>query len=487
MKRFNGIIAGWALGIAAACSVGCGGGEAESAHAHELPRVGLTAWTAGLEFFVDFEAPVAGEPVGFVLHVSALNPHVPLDSARLGGIKVDLIDGNGAAVQLTGLPVKAGMWKGEWTPPRAGVWRMRAELGADRAELGHVQVSADGDAAAHLEVPTSEVTLSKEAAWAMPFGLGTAGPDTVYSGLRLAGRWKEAPGRAVDVVAPVAGVVASAGAVEGMAVSEGQTLFKIQPEGTSQTGVHSEWASASAELEAAEAALRRIEPLAGRGTATRAELEEARLRRTLAVQSVQRLEPFRPGSGGTPAKAPLSGTLGHVGARPGSWVAAGTTLATVSSGGARFVEVAVPVDAADEVRAGRGAWVQGEQGVWSAARLVACGVVAEEGRVMALFEVEGKGGTAGGFTDVHLRYGGEAVACAVPESALLEQYGTWQVVVAESGEGYRIVPVQIGRKTGGRVEITAGLSAGERIVTQGAYAVRMVAMAGSTPAHGHSH
>jgi len=101
--------------------------------------------------------------------------------------------------------------------------------------------------------------------------------------------------------------------------------------------------------------------------------------------------------------------------------------------------------------------------------------------------VEGRGGTAGGFTDVHLRYGGEAVACAVPESALLEQYGTWQVVVAESGEGYRIVPVQIGRKSGGRVEITAGLSAGERIVTQGAYAVRMVAMAGSTPAHGHSH
>jgi hypothetical protein len=37
------------------------------------------------------------------------------------------------------------------------------------------------------------------------------------------------------------------------------------------------------------------------------------------------------------------------------------------------------------------------------------------------------------------------------------------------------------------VEITAGLAPGERIVTEGGYAVRMVAMAGSTPAHGHSH
>ena len=44
-----------------------------------------------------------------------------------------------------------------------------------------------------------------------------------------------------------------------------------------------------------------------------------------------------------------------------------------------------------------------------------------------------------------------------------------------------------GRQNGGEVEIIKGLHPGEIVVVTGAYQVRMAAMAGQAPAHGHSH
>jgi|GEM_PF-3571032 len=476
-------------GAALVLWAGCSGPAAEHGHDHERPRRALTAWSEVREYFVDFPVPVAGEEVAFAVHIARLAPHVPEDTAALAGVAVELVDGNGQATRLEGAPVQAGIWKGSWTPERSGAWRMRVRYAGESVDLGHVEVVEDEEAALNAAADAPEVSLSKEQAWAMPFALGTAGPDTVYSGLLLAGKLREAPGRSVEVVAPVAGVLVAVGTAggEGRAVAAGEVVFRIRPEGTSLVGVQAEWSAAAAELEAAEAALRRIEPLAERGTATRAELEAARLRRSLAGAQVRRLEPFRPDSQGTPVRASASGRIAAIHVKPGTYVAAGTALATVSSGTADVVEVPLPLAVEQRLSIGEGAWIRTPDGAWRTARLQTKSPLSQEGTVRAMFEVDGWGGTPGSFAEVQLRYDGVPVACAVPESALLEQYGTFAVVVADGGEAYRIVSVTPGHRSAGRVEITAGLAPGQRIVTEGAYAVRMVAMAGSTPAHGHSH
>jgi hypothetical protein len=131
--------------------------------------------------------------------------------------------------------------------------------------------------------------------------------------------------------------------------------------------------------------------------------------------------------------------------------------------------------------------VQDGKGGWHEARLISVGVEARQGLVPTFWEVDGWTGAIGTFSEVQLKLEAEAVPCAVPTTALLEQYGTFQVVVAEGGEQYAMRTVEVGRKSAGKAEILRGIDAGERIVTQGGYAVRMVSMAGSTPAHGHSH
>ena len=42
-------------------------------------------------------------------------------------------------------------------------------------------------------------------------------------------------------------------------------------------------------------------------------------------------------------------------------------------------------------------------------------------------------------------------------------------------------------ENGKQVQVLSGLTEGERVVTKGAYQVKMASLGGSVPAHGHSH
>jgi RND family efflux transporter MFP subunit len=487
---------GIGMGIVLVAAWGCSAPEAGHDHGHgERPRLGQSVWSGEHEFFVDYEVPAAGEEVTFAVHVAALAPHVPVDSAALHGLELALVAADGQVEPVPGAAAQAGIWKGGWTAERAGAWRIRIRWGGQEVDAGLLQVYGDAERALHAEVPEAEVALSKEAAWAMPFGLGVAGPDTVYQGLPLAGTWREAPGRVVQLVAPVSGTVATYGAslLPGTAVRPGAVLFHVRPQSTDQAGIDAQWAQANEEYQVAEAAFQRLDPLVERGTATRGEWEEARLRRNLAQQALRRLEPFRPGTSGTPVAARAGGKVRTVHVQPGQWVESGDVLVTLSDGVAALLEVPVPVSALPALQRGPRAWVEESSGRWVEANWVSMGVEAASGFVSTFWEVpvasgtSGTSGASGGYAQVQLQLDAAPVACAVPQSALLEQYGSFQVAVATGGESYALRTVQVGRQAAGKAEILRGLAPGERIVTEGAYAIRMVSMAGSTPAHGHSH
>ena len=93
----------------------------------------------------------------------------------------------------------------------------------------------------------------------------------------------------------------------------------------------------------------------------------------------------------------------------------------------------------------------------------------------------------GSFTEVQLSVGKPRKSTVIPTSSLLEDYGSYSVIVELSGESFERRPVTIGRKNGNLVEITSGLEVGEMVVSIGAYQVKMAAMSGAVPAHGHDH
>jgi multidrug efflux pump subunit AcrA (membrane-fusion protein) len=88
---------------------------------------------------------------------------------------------------------------------------------------------------------------------------------------------------------------------------------------------------------------------------------------------------------------------------------------------------------------------------------------------------------------VRLATGDERQVLSVPGSSLIDDNGTMVVFVQTSGESFERRPVQIGMRSAGRVEILGGVAAGERVVTEGAWAVRLAGLAPATADHGHAH
>ena len=93
----------------------------------------------------------------------------------------------------------------------------------------------------------------------------------------------------------------------------------------------------------------------------------------------------------------------------------------------------------------------------------------------------------GMFARVHVLTGAPVKALAVPASAVVDD-GSEQVVFVEvSGERFERRPVQLGLRDRGRVQVLAGVAPGERVVSRGAYQVRLAAASGAIPQHGHVH
>lgn len=93
----------------------------------------------------------------------------------------------------------------------------------------------------------------------------------------------------------------------------------------------------------------------------------------------------------------------------------------------------------------------------------------------------------GMFADVLLASGAVENAVAIPESAIVQQDGQSVAFVMLDGEHFEKRVLQTGIRDAGMVEVKSGLQAGERVVTRGAYLVRLAASAPDSFGHGHVH
>ena len=109
--------------------------------------------------------------------------------------------------------------------------------------------------------------------------------------------------------------------------------------------------------------------------------------------------------------------------------------------------------------------------------------------VPMIFEVGNADGKLriGSFATVFIATGAPRAALAVPDGAIVDDAGREVVYVQVEGESFERRAVGTGIRSGGWTEITSGLAAGERVVTRGAYAVKLAAAGGAVPGHGHAH
>ena len=91
----------------------------------------------------------------------------------------------------------------------------------------------------------------------------------------------------------------------------------------------------------------------------------------------------------------------------------------------------------------------------------------------------------GMFTDVMVETGRRDEAVVVPEVAVVDDSGESIIYVQTGGESFERRPVRLGLRDGDNVEIREGVAVGERVVMEGAYAIRLSTLAGGVPEHHH--
>ena len=171
---------------------------------------------------------------------------------------------------------------------------------------------------------------------------------------------------------------------------------------------------------------------------------------------------------------PMAGVIKTLSVRSGMTVAAGQTLAEVNGLARVWLNAAVPEAVAGEVRVGQAAsaTLAAYPGEVFTGRVTAVLPQAQaESRTLSVrIELVNAGGRLrpGLFATVRLS-GADRPALLVPSEAVIRTGRRTLVMVAGAGGRYLPAEVKIGREGGGRTEVLAGLSAGEKVVASGQF------------------
>ncbi|MEW5907160.1 MAG: efflux RND transporter periplasmic adaptor subunit [Elusimicrobiota bacterium] len=402
------------------------GGEA-------LPSSAVTLWTARTELFMEHKYLVAGRETSFAAHLTEMAGFKPLTSGRF------TLTFSGAAgktyTAAAEKPSSPGIFRPVITVPEPGKYRVKASLAAgalrDTHDLGEIEVYADAAAAAAAAPAEEEaggISFLKEQQWKFDFMTAPAAARSLARRFPASGTVRAPLGRHAPVAAPVSGTVLSAAAPGA---------------------------------------------LAARGAA-------------LAV--------LRTADGGTAEVfSPVDGVVALAQVSGGERVEKDWKLFEIADLSSVWVEARVYETEAAALPSVTGALVtsQALERPARSERVVSVGAALdrESGTIPLVFEVPNPGGRlrVGSHVALAVEAGAPRRALAVPAGALIDEEGSWAVYVQDGGESFSRRLVETGLRDGDWVEIKSGLKAGERVVTRGAYKVKLAASSSAIPAHGHAH
>lgn len=379
------------------------------------------------------------------------------------------------------------------------------------------EVKTEAPAAA---TTTGKVAFLMEQQWLIRMKLALAEEQTIARQITATGRVVPAANSQAIVAPPVGGIVSNRNLPRvGQHVAQGQTIAVIQQVATSAEQAQVRAAAASLNLENA-----RLE--ADRRTAS-GEVEAARVRFDLATKeaaraqrlyerkafserqmqtadadlksakatydaAVKRLEALdnspsaeksRASVGSANAsytiRAPLSGYVTKVNKSIGEQVAPGEAIVEISNLNTVWVEA--PVFEKDLNRLAGNVSATFTTSAYPdqefKGTVVDIGAVIDEQTraIKVIFQLpnDGRALRLGMQANVRLDAGEQVAAMMIPKEAVLEHEGKKIVYVLLSGEEFERREVTIGDEMGSKVAVLAGLNKGERVVTQGAYQLKL--------------
>lgn len=486
--------------------------------AGDLPALSVTIWAEKTELFMEYEPLVVNRASRFAAHLTTMSDFKAVTS---GVLKMSLRSADNTLLEASADgPSSPGIFRFSVTPKKAGTYKISLAYDGQ----GLTDTIGAGDAAVHPDLEAARkavaageeggIAYTKEQQWKTDFATVAAVEHPLQPSVRAVGEIKPVSGREAKLTAPARGriTLATPPPLPGIQIKKGQLLGTVSPylaAGGDRSSLDGEAKSAAAEHTAALAQLARLERLLKEQAIPERRVDDARARVSVAKAKLDaangRLQQYSQGAAGLGGKGPgafqlrsaIDGTLVEVNATTGDSVDEGKLLFVVIDVSriwlvARVFEPDIP-----KAEAASAAWfkIEGYDRPFtideSTGRVVTVGrVIDPKSRtVPVIFEMENPGGKIriGQFAEVFIATGEPQKRLAIPTAALLDDGGKQIVFVQSEGEAFERRVLKTGIRSNGLIEVTAGVKSGERVVTKGAYEVRLAGASGAIPEHGHVH
>jgi RND family efflux transporter MFP subunit len=502
-------------------ALACGKKEQEEVKAAEREALSFTHFSDRTELFVEFDALAKGAESAFAAHVTRLSDFKPLASGTVTAI---LSEGGAPEERFSAsAPSVPGIFRPVANPQHAGRRRLVFEIHADgavsRHDLGMMTVF-ESEQAAIAAAPKEEeagggIVYLKEQQWKTEFATAPVTEGEVRGSVPANGVLRPRPDGEARVGAPAGGRFLARGAYPqmGMGVVRNQVLGVIAPRvptDVDPSSLNLDVQRASIALQQAQAERARLEALLAQEAIPGRRVTDARRAEQTARADLQaaqsRLAQYRGTQSATggesggrfEVRSPVAGTIATVTVAPGEFVEEGRELFHVVDLSPLWLELQIPEGQIGQVQASNSVWFQPEGfpnafevSPTSGGRVIASGgVVDAKTRTLPLiFEVPNRNGQlkSGMFVRAQVFTATIQRGLVIPLSSVVDEDGQPVAYVELEGELFERRPLKLGTRQGDLVQILEGLQVGDRVVTRGAYNIRLQAASGAVPAHGHAH
>lgn len=496
--------------LACVALVSCGVPEESHGHEHdEAEALVYTNYTAQTELFVEFPPLQVGNASRFLAHFTYLDDFSPVK----GGTVDVILRQQGA--EKARFRVRQATRDGLFTPvvqPRtSGVYEVSVLLTNDKLSsehhLGALEVFA-ADSHSHVDQPeiAGDITFLKEQQWAQEFATTVVETKALQSSVPAYAEVMAPANQRAQVAAAQAGYLFLEADIQaGQSVQQGQRLGTLVTRAESSQdliALQLQLADHTARQQLAQTEVERLQKLVDSGAIPANRLAQAQADLALVSNQVEATEAriaqrqSTTRAGGIAIVSPVSGiVLANMG-YDGMYVEANQSLFHIASASERWLQLHIPEQYSDAVNTIEGAWFSNDAEILKVGPHNGAKVVART------YEIDPTTRTFAVTLAVPAKLWSPMVGTrmsafatlteqrsrtAIPVSSVVRQEGKDVVFVHTSGETFERREVSLGIRDGAWVEVTQGLHSGERVVSTGAYEVRLAAMAGDDIGHGHAH
>lgn len=466
-----------------------------------LEALSYTLYTDKTEIFVEFKPLVVGYTSKFATHVTILGEN--FKPCTEGRVSVSLIVNNQGIKNTADSVSSPGIFRLALQPKEVGIGQIIFDIVTpdytDKIIIDSVRIypdlkTAQADNSAK-DGNGSEISYLKEQAWKIDFANTLVKLRPFQNVVHTSGQIISAPGDKSTVVAKADGVVkfASANIVAGASVSRGQALFSLTGGGVTNN-IDAAIITARSEYNKSKNDYERANELIKDQLISKKEYEEIKLRYQTAQTQLNNLSANYSTSGKV-LIAPISGYITDISVSDGQFVSAGQNLASISQNRKILLRADVSQRELNKLnKISRANFItQGDEVYTTSSmngRLLSVGKSTGENSLLIpiVFEMDNISGLVPGLVvEVFLLSDESEYSMVLPVSALIEEQGKFYAYVQTEGESFEKRELQLGANNGREVQVLKGILPGERVVTKGAYQIKLATASGTMPAHGHEH